>query len=58
MAVSKKKSRSVLGDNPLAQGIFSKTEAGNIPQLDETKNQDSGLNNKESTVKIQESRFL
>lgn len=25
MAVSKKKTRSVLGDNPLSQGIFSKT---------------------------------
>jgi hypothetical protein len=26
MAVNKKQSRSVLGDNPLSQGIFSKTE--------------------------------
>lgn len=51
MAVSKKKSRSVLGDNPLTQGIFSQTETGKLPQDDGAKNQDSGLNN-------QESRFL
>lgn len=51
MAVSKKKTRSVLGDNPLSQGIFSKTEVGKLPQLDPTKN-------KESIVKNKESRFL
>lgn len=44
MAVSKNKSRSVLGDNPLTQGIFSKTETNGQFQ--------------ESIIKNQESRFL
>ena len=58
MAVSKKKSRSALGDNPLTQGIFSQTEKGKLPQDGGTQNQDSSLKNLESTVKNQESRFL
>lgn len=57
MAVSKNKSRSVLGDNPLAQGIFSKTQTDKeLPEALE--NQESRLNNQESTIKNQESRFL
>ena len=41
MAVSKSKSRSVLGDNPLTQGIFSKTETSDSNQLQQTKEQKS-----------------
>jgi hypothetical protein len=44
MAVNKNKSRSVLGANPLAKGVFNKTEV-------ETEPQDEIINN-------QESRFL
>ena len=51
MAVSKSKSRSVLGDNPLSQGIFSKTETGTPTQAPVPDNQEPRLNN-------QESRFL
>ncbi|MBD0389256.1 MAG: hypothetical protein ICV54_22845 [Nostoc sp. C3-bin3] len=58
MAVSKSKSRSVLGDNPLSQGIFSKTETETPAQPPEPKNQEPIINNKESRVKNQESRFL
>ncbi len=50
MAVSKNKSRTVLGDNPLAQGIFSKTQTDK--ELPETSD------NQESTLNNQESRFL
>lgn len=48
MAVSKNKSRSCLGDNPLSQGIFSKTETGTETQRETTKNQESTLKNKDS----------
>lgn len=59
MTVSKKKPRSVLGDNPLSQGIFSRTETVSTPtpvtaessKAEEIENQDSRIN-------IQESRFL
>jgi hypothetical protein len=59
MTVSKKKPRSVLGDNPLSQGIFSRTETVSTPtpvtaessKAEEIQNQDSRIN-------IQESRFL
>jgi hypothetical protein len=51
MAVSKNKSRSVLGDNPLSQGIFSKTQTKTPTQPPESKIQESKLKN-------QESRFL
>ena len=51
MAVSKSKSRSVLGDNPLSQGIFSKTQT-------ETPTQPPEPNNQESRIENQESRFL
>ncbi len=51
MAVSKKKSPSVLGDNPLSQGIFSQTETSPSPQGAEVKN-------KEYREKNKESRFL
>lgn len=44
MAVNKNKSRSVLGANPLAKGVFNKTEV-------ETERQ-------EEIIKNQESRFL
>jgi hypothetical protein len=51
MAVSKSKSRSVLGDNPLSQGIFSKTETGTPTQAPIPENQEPRIEN-------QESRFL
>ncbi len=51
MAVSKSKSRSVLGDNPLSQGIFSKTQT-------ETPTQPPEPNNQEPRIENQESRFL
>ena len=51
MAVSKKKSPSVLGDNPLSQGIFSQTETSPSPQVSVAKN-------KEYRDKNKESRFL
>jgi len=51
MAVSKNKSRLVLGDNPLSQGIFSKTQTETPTQTLEPKIQESKLKN-------QESRFL
>jgi hypothetical protein len=51
MAVSKSKSRSVLGDNPLSQGIFSKTETGTPTEAGASENQ-------EPRLKYQESRFL
>ena len=51
MAVSKSKSRSVLGDNPLSQGIFSKTETGTPTQAPVPENQEPRIEN-------QESRFL
>jgi hypothetical protein len=58
MAVSKSKSRSVLGDNPLSQGIFSKTETETPAQPPEPNNQEPRIINKESRVKNQEYRFL
>jgi hypothetical protein len=58
MAVSKSKSRSVLGDNPLSQGIFSKTETETPAQPPEPKTQEARIKNKESRVTNQESRFL
>ena len=58
MAVSKSKSRSVLGDNPLSQGIFSKTETETPAQPPEPKTQEARIKNKESIVNNQESRFL
>ncbi|MGL4622923.1 MAG: hypothetical protein ACRCZS_28360 [Chroococcidiopsis sp.] len=58
MAVNKNKSRSVLGDNPLTQGIFSKTEPESSPQTSSSNNQESRVNNQESTLKNKESRFL
>lgn len=51
MAVSKNKSRSVLGDNPLSQGIFSKTQTETPTQTLEPKPNEPRLKN-------QESRFL
>jgi hypothetical protein len=47
MAVSKSKSRSVLGDNPLSQGIFSKTETETPAQPPEPKNKEYRVKNKE-----------
>lgn len=51
MAVSKSKSRSGLGENPLSQGIFSKTETGTPTQAPVPENQQPRIEN-------QESRFL
>lgn len=73
MPVNKNKSsRSALGDNPLSQSIFSKTEVETQPPVEvgnnqdsTTKNQDSTIknqetaaNNQDSTIKNQDSRFL
>lgn len=58
MAVSKSKSHSVLGDNPLSQGIFSKTETGTPTQPPVSENQEPRLNNQESRLNNQASRFL
>jgi hypothetical protein len=65
MSVSKRKPRAVLGDNPLSQGIFSKTETVSIPtsiaaeaKVEEPENQDTKINTLDSRLKIQESRFL
>src|SRR5919199_1415745 len=57
MAVSKSKSRSVLGDNPLSQGIFSKTQTETPTQPPEPNNQESRIENQESKLKIQEPRI-
>ncbi len=48
MAVSKNKSRAVLGDNPLAQGIFNKTATESSPPVPSSPKQESTLKNKES----------
>jgi hypothetical protein len=73
MPVNKSKSsRSALGENPLSQSIFSKTEVetqppvevGNIQdsiinnQDSTTKNQETAANNLDSTINHQDSRFL
>jgi len=50
MAVSKNKSRSVLGDNPLSQGIFSKTQTKTPTQTLEPKPDDPRLKNQESRL--------
>lgn len=57
MAVSKSKSRSVLGDNPLSQGIFSKTQTETPTQPPEPNNQESRIENQESRLKNQEPRI-
>ncbi len=57
MAVSKRKSRSVLGDDPLSQGIFSKTETETPAQPPEPKNEESRINNLESRIKNQDSKI-
>jgi len=57
MAVSKSKSRSVLGDNPLSQGIFSKTQTETPTQPPEPENQESRIENQEPRLKIQEPRI-
>jgi predicted RNase H-like nuclease (RuvC/YqgF family) len=57
MAVSKSKSRSVLGDNPLSQGIFSKTQTETPTQPPEPKNQESRIENQESRIENQEPRI-
>jgi hypothetical protein len=58
MAVSKSKSRSVLGDNPLSQGIFSKTQTETPTQPPEPKIQEPRIENQEPRIENQESRFL
>ena len=57
MAVSKSKSRSVLGDNPLSQGIFSKTQTETPTQPPEPNNQESRIENQESRIENQEPRI-
>ncbi|MDJ0712912.1 MAG: hypothetical protein QNJ54_01670 [Prochloraceae cyanobacterium] len=56
MALEKKKNRKALGDNPLSQSIFSKTES--TKPVESTDNQDSIKNNQDSIVNNQDSRFL
>jgi hypothetical protein len=58
MAMSKSKSRSVLGDNPLSQGIFSKTQTETPTQPPDPKIQEPRIENQESRLKIKESIFL
>ena len=59
MAVSKKKARSALGNVPLNQGIFSKTELETEEKKNqESNNQESRIENKESRVNDKESFFL
>ena len=59
MAVSKKKARSALGNVPLNQGIFSKTELETGEKKNqESNNQESRIENKESRVNDKESFFL
>ncbi len=63
MSVNKKKQRSVLGDNPLTQGIFNKTEtlspyeSSTVRDPDGaiSKHQESSINSLEPTIKNQES---
>ena len=50
MAVSKNKSRLVLGDNPLSQGIFSKTQTETPTQTLEPKPNEPRLKNQESRL--------
>ena len=50
MAVSKSKSRSVLGDNPLSQWIFSKTQTETPTQTLEPKPNEPRLKNQESRL--------
>jgi hypothetical protein len=57
MAVSKSKSRSVLGDNPLSQGIFSKTQTETPTQPPEPNNQESRIENQEPRIENQEPRI-
>jgi hypothetical protein len=58
MAVSKNKSRAVLGDNPLAQGIFSKTQPESSLPTSPAQKQEPRENNQESILKNKESLFL
>ena len=59
MAVSKKKARSALGNVPLNQGIFSKTELETEEKKNqESNNQESRIEDKESRVNDKESFFL
>lgn len=63
MSVNKKRQRSVLGDNPLTQGIFNKTEtlspyeSSTVRDPDGaiSKHQESSINSLEPTIKNQES---
>jgi hypothetical protein len=57
MAVSKSKSRSVLGDNPLSQGIFSKTQTETPTQPPEPNNQEPRIENQEPRIENQEPRI-
>ncbi len=58
MAVSKNKSRAVLGDNPLSQGIFSKTATESSLLGEPTNHLEPESKKQESTLKNKESRFL
>jgi hypothetical protein len=56
MPVNKNKSsRSALGDNPLSQSIFSKTEVETQPPVEVGNNQDSIINNQDTITKNQDS---
>ena len=48
MTVNNSKERKALGDNPLAQGIFRKTEESSHSPPEMTENKESVINNKDS----------
>lgn len=58
MATSKGKSRSALGNNPLAKGIFSKTVHNEVSEKEKAQNKDEASLEKESIILNQESRLL
>lgn len=59
MSVNKKKSRSVLGDNPLSQGIFSRTETVSTPTpVTAESSKTEEIKNLDNRINIKESRFL
>lgn len=59
MTASKKKPRSVLGDNPLSQGIFSRTETVSTPTpVTAESSKTEEIENQDNRINIKESRFL
>ena len=58
MATSKGKSRSALGSNPLAKGIFSKTVPNAVPEKEKSQREDEANPEDESIILNQESILL